>query len=85
MTTLSIRIEEKTKKDARKVLTKIGLDISGAVKIFLHQLITEDGLPFLPTNNPAAIKALWEQEAAEVLRTGKRYRNARELHREILK
>ena len=57
MTTVQIRIEEKTKKAAQKALAGIGLDLSTGVKIFLNQVVTEKGLPFTPTKNPAALRA----------------------------
>ena len=50
-TLLSVRIEQKTKAQAAKTLGKMGLDMSSAVKLFLNQVIKEDGLPFTPTNN----------------------------------
>ena len=75
MTTLNVRIEEKTKAQAAKVLDKMGLDMSSAVKLFLHQVIKEDGLPFTPTNNAATIRARWDKEVAEALKSGKVYRS----------
>ncbi|MCL5017307.1 MAG: type II toxin-antitoxin system RelB/DinJ family antitoxin [Patescibacteria group bacterium] len=78
MTTLNVRIEEKTKVQASKTLARLGLDMSSAVKIFLNQVVKEDGLPFIPTNNKAAIKARWDREVANTLRRGKRYNSARE-------
>lgn len=71
MTTLNIRIEEKTKKAASKVLRDVGLDLSSGVKIFLHQVALEKGLPFTPTKNMAAIAAKWDTEVADALKRGK--------------
>lgn len=85
MTTLNVRIEEKTKKAASKTLARLGLDMSSAVKIFLTQVMKEDGLPFTPTNNTKAIKARWDKEVATALKTGKRYTSAREMHTDLLK
>ena len=53
--------------------------MSGAIKIFLNQVIKEDGLPFTPTNNDAVIKARWDKEVAYALKHGKRYTTAQEL------
>lgn len=78
MTTLNIRIEEKTKARASKTLAKLGIDMSSAVKIFLNQVVKENGFPFVPTNNNAVIKARWDKEAIAVLKHGKRYTSARE-------
>ncbi len=84
MTTLNVRIEEKTKAQASRVLAKMGLDMSSAVKLFLAQVIKEDGLPFTPTNNAKAIRARWDKEAADARKHGKSYTSAEEMHRDIL-
>lgn len=46
MDTIQIRIDEKTKKSAKKILENMGLDMSGAIKIFLKQVVIKKGLPF---------------------------------------
>lgn len=84
MTTLNVRIEEKIKIQASKTLAKLGLDMSSAVKIFLNQVIKEDGLPFVPTNNKVALKARWDAQVADALKNGKSYSSAEEMHRDIL-
>lgn len=76
MTTLNIRIEEKTKKAASKVLRDVGLDLTSGVKIFLHQVALEKGLPFTPTRNMSAIAAKWDKEVADALKKGKVYNAA---------
>ena len=73
MATLNVRIEEKTKKAASKALKSIGLDLSSGVKIFLHQVAREKGLPFTPTKNTTAIAAKWNKEVADALKRGKVY------------
>ena len=77
MTQLNIRIEEKTKKAAQKALSDIGLDLSSGVKLFLHQVATEKGLPFQPTKNPAALRAKWDTEVSNAKR-GKSYKTGKE-------
>ena len=78
MTTLNVRIEEKTKAQATKTLAKMGLDMSSAVKLFLNQVIQEDGLPFTPTNNAKAIRARWDAQVADAMKNGKTYKNGKE-------
>ena len=85
MTTINVRIEEKTKTQAVKTLARLGLDMSGAIKLFLSQVVTEDGLPFTPTRNPAAIRARWDAEVAEALKNGNKYSSAKELFDDLLK
>ncbi len=65
MSTLSIRIEDKTKAEASKTLARLGLDMSSAIKLFLYQVVKEDGLPFTPTNNLAIIKARFDTQVLE--------------------
>jgi addiction module RelB/DinJ family antitoxin len=79
MTTLNVRIEEKTKKAASKALADLGMDLSTGIKIFLAQVVQEKGLPFTPTRNPAAIRAKWDKAVAEALKHGKRYTSGQDL------
>ncbi len=58
---------------ASKALAGLGLDLSSGVKLFLHQVITEQGLPFTPTKNHAALRAKWDAEVAQALKNGKVY------------
>lgn len=77
MTTVNVRIEEKTKKAASRVLASIGLDLSSGIKIFLYQVATEQGLPFIPTKNPAALRARLDAEFAEAIK-GKGFKTGRD-------
>ena len=84
MTTLNIRIEENIKAKAGKTLSSLGLDMSTAVKLFLNQVIKEDGLPFTPTNTKsAAIREKWDREVAQALKSGKSYKTAKELFKDL--
>lgn len=84
MTTLNIRIEESTKNKANKTLSSLGLDMSTAVKIFLNQVITENGLPFIPTKNIATLKDRWDRQTAYVLKHGKNYKTGKDVLSDIL-
>ncbi len=46
MTTIQIRIDEKTKKSSAKILDEIGIDMSAAIKMFLKQIVLRKGIPF---------------------------------------
>ena len=71
MSTIQIRIDEKTKKSAKKVLDSIGMDMSSAVKVYLHQIVTTQGIPFpLLTENGLTIKQ--EKEILKALAEAKR-------------
>ena len=83
MSTVNVRIEERTKKAASKALAGMGLDLSTGVKLFLHQVVTEKGLPFTPTKNPVALRAKWDKEVADALKRGKVYKNVKELFKDL--
>lgn len=85
MTTLNIRIEEGLKKKASKTLENMGLDLSSAVKLFLHQTVKENGLPFHPTNNPKIIRAMWDKEVEHAIKHSKSYSSAEELFDDLEK
>lgn len=42
---LQIRIDSKTKKEAKKILDGLGMDMSSAVKIFFKQIINTKNFP----------------------------------------
>ncbi len=92
MTTLNIRIDEKIKEDARKTFARMGLDISSAVKLFLHQSVEQQRIPFeLKTINGYTDE--YESELAKEIENTvndlknkkiKSYKSIRELHSTIL-
>lgn len=58
-----IRIDAQVKKDANAIFSKLGLDMSGAVNLFLHQCVLRGGLPFsveLPGYNAETLEAMAE-------------------------
>lgn len=68
MSHIQVRIDEKTKKSAKKILNDIGLDMSSAIKIYLKQIILNKGIPFqLLTENGLTLEQEREilQAAAE--------------------
>ena len=84
MATLNIRIDEDLKNKASKTFNSMGLDLSSAVKLFLHQSVKEQSLPFHPTNNPKAIRAMWDKEVKDALKHGKRYASTKEMFDDII-
>lgn len=52
MANLQIRLDDTLKDQAQAVVQEMGLDLSGAIRIFLAQVVKENGLPFRPTNEP---------------------------------
>jgi DNA-damage-inducible protein J len=73
------RIEEDLKEEAERILAQHGLQMSNAIRIFLHQVARQGGLPFELRSSPPqpvtgkhlrAIKRA--QQARDHARAGKR-------------
>ena len=65
-----IRIDSKVKQQATELFSSLGMDMSGAVNIFLRQCILRGGLPFsveLPKYNQETLDAM--AEARRISRT----------------
>lgn len=52
MTTLQIRLNEQLRNKAQTVAAQMGIDLSTAVRLFLTQMVNENGLPFTPHADP---------------------------------
>ena len=86
--TIQIRIDTKTKKDADKTFKDMGLDMSSGVKLFLHQVIRSRSLPFqIRTANgyTPEYEDRMVKEGDYALKHGKSYKNAKEIFDDILK
>lgn len=58
-----IRIDSDIKKQASLLFNSLGLDMSSAVNMFLHQCVLRGGLPFaveLPKYNQSVLEAMEE-------------------------
>ncbi len=42
----TISVDEETAKKAEAILSDLGLSFSGAINLFLKQVVVKDGLPF---------------------------------------
>lgn len=84
MTTLNVRIDEKLKKQASKTLESLGFDMSGAIKVFLTQVVQDQALPFQPAKDPKKIRAGWDREVAQAIKSGKGFTSAKDLMIDIL-
>lgn len=45
-TTLNLRVDSKLKKDAERVVSRLGLTMSGAIVLYLNALVRSNGVPF---------------------------------------
>lgn len=63
-TEIRSRIEPELKRDAARVLAACGLNMSDAVRLFLRQVVAQNGLPF-EVKAPNAVTRAAMQEADE--------------------
>lgn len=65
--TITIRIDSETKKQAKKVLDNLGLDLSSAINIYLKQIVKKEAIPFTIDNSRVGVKddASFEQRDEE--------------------
>ena len=62
-TPTQIRIDSDVKKQASELFSALGLDMSSAVNLFLHQCVLRGGLPFsveLPSYKQSTLDAMEE-------------------------
>jgi len=63
------RIESKLKEDAQAVLADCGLEMSGAIRLFLRQVVVQRGLPFdVKVPNETTVAAMEEARAMSAAR-----------------
>ena len=87
-TTLQTRIDGKLKRDAKRALEAMGLDLSSGVKLFLTQVVRTQSIPFdlLTANNlTEKQKNALVRDSQSALKRGKGYVSARALHNDILR
>ena len=58
-TVVRARIDATVKDEAIRVLQSMGLTLSDAIRLFLHQVVTEHGIPFqIKAPNPVTVAAM---------------------------
>lgn len=67
MSFIQLRIDDDTKNSAKKILDELGMDMSAAIKVYLKQIIINQGIPFkLLTEN-----GLSPEEEQQILKASK--------------
>ena len=77
-----IRIDADIKNEANKLFAALGLDMSGAVNMFLHQCVLRGGIPFsieMPGYSEKTIAAMEEAKKILADKTVKGYSSMEEL------
>ena len=84
-TTMQIRIDSPTKIKAQRAFKSMGIDMSSGVKMFLNQVVIDQCMPFVPsTKKTRAIRRKWDKEFEWVMKHGKGYSSAKEMHDAIM-
>lgn len=81
-----VRIDKETKEQVSVLFSQLGLDMSGAVNIFLHQCLLCGGLPFsvsVPNFNQKTLEAMQEAKMISKDPTVKSYDNMEDLKKAL--
>lgn len=81
-TPTQIRIDADVKREANALFSRLGLDMSGAVNLFLHQCLLHRGLPFAvaePQYSEKTIAAMEEARSISADPSVKGYHSMAEL------
>ena len=87
-TTIQVRIDAKTKRESKRILDLIGLDMSSAVKIMLRSIIITKSFPFeLRTENGFTVAQEKEMLAdlADAHKNAKKFDNVDEFLADLKK
>lgn len=50
--TIQLRVDQTLRDNAQLVCNRLGMDLTTAIRVFLNQLVAENGLPFQPKAEP---------------------------------
>lgn len=68
-----VRVEPQVKEQAEAVLDQLGIPMSNAVGMFLHQVVLQKGIPFeikIPNSKPLAFSSLSDEEFNTIMENG---------------
>jgi DNA-damage-inducible protein J len=84
--TIQIRINEKLKRESKKVFEAHGLDMSSALTLILRDVVATKSFPFEPrTENGYTVREekMMLADAEEARKNGKRYTDLNELFKDL--
>lgn len=87
-TQLQIRIDAKTKKEAKNIFDNIGIDMSSAIKLFLQQTINAKNIPFeMRDENGMTLKNanILQEAIVDAENSTKHFNNVDDLIKDVLK
>lgn len=85
---LQIRIDATTKKEVKKILDNLGLDMSSAVKLFFRQVINAKNIPFeIRGDNGLTLRnsEILRESIINAKNSGKSFKNGAKLISEALR
>lgn len=50
--TIQLRVDQQVRDQAQLVCTQMGMDLTTAIRVFLNQMIVDNGMPFQPKADP---------------------------------
>ena len=84
---LTVRLDAQLKKDAEQLFNDLGMTLSGAINIFLHQALEVEGLPFaVKKKRPNRETLAAMKEALELANdpNAKTFKSIEELKKDLL-
>lgn len=79
-TVVNVRVDEKTKRRAKKIVESLGINLSQAINLYLKQIIYTGSIPFEPRlPSRETLKAINELESGE----GSKFKSVDELFQEL--
>jgi len=85
---IQIRIDAETKKEAKKILDSLGIDMSSAIKLFFRQIINAKNIPFeLRGENGLTLRnaELLRESVVSAKNSSKTFKNGATLLRDALR
>jgi len=85
-TPVQVRVDTQVKQNVTRLFSSLGLDMSSAINIFLHQCVITGGLPFEvynPKYNKETIKAIEEAKKISKDKRRKRFTNIDDLFKDL--
>lgn len=67
--TITVRVEDKVKKESSDIFKEVGMDMSTAINVFLKQVIRSNGIPFpvsADVPNAVTLKAIRDAEKGKM-------------------
>ena len=82
-TTVTFKTDKETKEIAQAICKQLGINLTSAINMFLHQMIMHDGIPFEVTLKPNAETMKAIEDAEKGIGLSKAYDSVEELMEDL--